>query len=275
MNAKRCIPNSWTQVVARAAAGVTAQSVGVRGMPCVAAMLCVAALLGGCEMMPWNPSGESGATQMTNPPVAAGYYRANPGDTLASIAAAFGQRPEDVASWNNLTPGAGVMVGQVLRVAPPAGAAGAPTPGVVESAVPMPPPTPSPMPQAPATPTVQLAWPLHGPVLRPYTAGQSKGIVIAGRPGDAVRAAAAGRVVYAGTGMPAYGPLIIIKHDASVVTAYGQNSQLLVKEGDAVAQGQQIAVVGADPRGVPSMLFEVRWDGRPVDPLAWLPKQQN
>ncbi|WP_118183728.1 peptidoglycan DD-metalloendopeptidase family protein [Paraburkholderia phosphatilytica] len=254
----------------------------MRGIPRAAAALGVAAgvaasvstLLGGCEMMPqWNPSGGTGQTQVTQPPVAAGYYRVNPGDSLPSIAAAFGQRPEDIASWNNLVPGSAVMVGQVLRVAPPAGANVPQAPGVVENAVPMPAPTPAPMPQAPATPTVQLAWPVHGTVMRPFTPGQSKGIVIGARPGDAVRAAAAGRVVYAGTGMPAYGPLIIIKHDASVVTAYGQNGQLFVKEGDAVAQGQQIGTVGTDPRGVPSIQFEVRWDGRPVDPLAWLPRQ--
>ncbi len=79
-------------------------------------------------------------------------------------------------------------------------------------------------------------------------------------------------MVYAGTGIEAYGPLIIIKHDDSLITAYGQNSTLLVKEGDAVAQGQTIGEVGVDSRGVASIQFEVRQNGQPVDPLAWLPK---
>jgi lipoprotein NlpD len=96
--------------------------------------------------------------------------------------------------------------------------------------------------------------------------------VIGGRPGDPVKAAATGRVVYAGTGIEAYGPLIIIKHDDSLITAYGQNSTLLVKEGDAVAQGQTIGEVGVDSRGVASIQFEVRQNGQPVDPLAWLPR---
>ncbi|WP_164853776.1 murein hydrolase activator EnvC family protein, partial [Paraburkholderia kirstenboschensis] len=117
-----------------------------------------------------------------------------------------------------------------------------------------------------------LQWPLRGPILKTFATGKSNGIVIGGRPGDPVKAAATGRVVYAGSGIEAYGPLIIIKHDDSLITAYGQNSTLLVKEGDAVAQGQTISEVGVDSRGVASIQFEVRQNGQPVDPLAWLPK---
>jgi lipoprotein NlpD len=132
---------------------------------------------------------------------------------------------------------------------------------------------------APAAPTAStgpqqgvLQWPLRGPILKTFAPGKSNGIVIGGRPGDPVKAAATGRVVYAGSGIEAYGPLIIIKHDDSLITAYGQNSTLLVKEGDAVAQGQTIGEVGVDSRGVASIQFEVRQNGQPVDPLAWLPK---
>ena len=126
-----------------------------------------------------------------------------------------------------------------------------------------------PAPVAPAQ--VTLAWPLRGPILKPFVPGKSKGIVIGGRPGDQVRAAATGRVVYAGT-LEAYGPLVIVKHDDTLITAYGQNSRLLVQEGDAVTQGQPIGEVGVDNNGVPSIQFEVRKDGKPVDPLAWLPR---
>ncbi|HEY1996356.1 peptidoglycan DD-metalloendopeptidase family protein [Paraburkholderia sp.] len=232
----------------------------------VAAMLVAA--LSGCTLTPWENTsqsynGVSATTQASGgaplTPVAAGYYRVNQGDTLASIAAAFGQRPQDLARWNGLLPNVNVNAGQVLRVAPPVAAVAPPAPGT---------------PGAPgaAAQQITLMWPLRGPVLKPFGVANSKGIVIGGRVGDPVKAAAAGRVVYAGSGIEAYGPLIIIKHDDSLITAYGQNSTLLVKEGDAVTQGQTIGQVGSDSRGIGSIQFEVRKDGHPVDPLAWLPK---
>ena len=226
----------------------------------------VAAALSGCTTTPWGESssfynGASGSYQTNGAPtgqVAAGYYRVNPGDTLPGIATAYGQRPQDLARWNGLLPTASVTVGQVLRVAPP--------PASVAPAAP----------PAPAGGSIAqqgtLTWPLRGPVLKPFIPGSSKGIVIGGRLGDPVKAAAAGRVVYAGTGIEAYGPLIIIKHSDTLITAYGQNGTLLVKEGDAVTQGQVIGEVGADSRGVASIQFEVRQDGHPVDPLTWFPK---
>jgi lipoprotein NlpD len=195
--------------------------------------------------------------------VPAGFYRANPGDTLQSIAGAFGQRPQDIATWNGMNLGTYVTPGQVLRVAPPSltpGGTAVPSVGA--------PQTPS---SAAAQPGV-LAWPLRGPILKNFVPGKTNGIVIGGRVGDPVKAAAAGRVVYAGTGIPAYGPLVIIKHSDSLITAYGQNSKLLVQEGDAVTQGQPIAEVGKDSNGVGSIQFEVREDGHPADPLAWLPR---
>ncbi len=223
----------------------------------------VVAALGGCTMAPLGGSSESyngaSGTYQTNGaanPVPAGFYRVNPGDTLAGIASAYGQHSQDLARWNGLAPGASVTVGQVLRVAPPTAAV-------------------SPPPSTPGGAVAQqgvLMWPLRGPILKQFAAGNSKGIVIGGRLGDPVKAAAAGRVVYAGNGIEAYGPLIIIKHDDSLITAYGQNSTLLVKEGDAVTQGQTIGEVGSDSRGVASIQFEVRKDGHPVDPLEWLPR---
>lgn len=225
----------------------------------------VVAALGGCTITPWGATPESyngaSGTYQTNGaatnPVPAGFYRVNPGDTLPGIANAYGQRSQDLARWNGLPPDASVTVGQVLRVAPPTAAIAPPvsTPGagaVAQQGV--------------------LMWPLHGPILRTFGQANSKGIVIGGRVGDPVKAAAAGRVVYAGNGIEAYGPLIIIKHDDSLITAYGQNSTLLVKEGDAVTQGQTIGQVGSDSHGVASIQFEVRKDGHPVDPLEWLPR---
>jgi lipoprotein NlpD len=205
--------------------------------------------------------------------VPAGFYRVNPGDSMQSIAIAFGQHPEEVARWNRLPPNATVVVGQILRVAPPYPVAPAPVPAVPVVPGPVgavaPPVGGTP---APGTPSARLTWPVRGPVLSTFTPGKTKGIVIGGRAGDPVRAAAAGRVVYAGTGIEAYGPLIIIKHDDTLITAYGHNGALLVKEGDAVAQGQTIAEMGADANGTGSLQFEVRSGGKPVDPLGMLPR---
>ncbi|MBP0589380.1 peptidoglycan DD-metalloendopeptidase family protein [Paraburkholderia sp. LEh10] len=231
--------------------------------------LAVASMLGACATYPWETTSATAPTYRTAGGAAAsgvpaGFYRVNPGDTLQSIAGAYGQRAQDVAAWNGLTLSSPVAPGQVLRVAPPTYAQTTP--------VPAPAPSTTPVPPGPAAPVQGvLAWPLRGPILKPFVPGKSKGIVIGGRPGEPVKAAAAGRVVYAGTGIEAYGPLVIIKHDDTLITAYGQNSRLLVQEGEAVAQGQAIGEVGADNTGVPSIQFEVRKDGKPVDPVAWLP----
>lgn len=231
-------------------------------------------LFSGCTTMPWDSTpfysnAPAHPTTLGTVPVPAGYYRANPGDTLAGIAAAYGHKPQEIAAWNGLASNSGVNPGQVLRVSPPMASGSVVTPpGNVAGQN-----GPSVTPATPGVPQQGvLQWPLRGPVLKAFAPGKSNGIVIGGRPGDPVKAAATGRVVYAGSGIEAYGPLIIIKHDDSLITAYGQNSTLLVKEGDAVAQGQTIGEVGVDSRGVASIQFEVRQNGQPVDPLAWLPK---
>jgi lipoprotein NlpD len=234
-----------------------------------------AAMISGCTSTPWEStpfysSAPTSPTTLSTVPVPAGFYRVNPGDTIGGIASAYGRNPQEIAGWNGLAVNSPVNPGQVLRVSPPMASGSVVTPPVNVS------------PAAPAAPTAPTAstgpqqgvlqWPLHGPVLKTFAPGRSNGIVIGGRPGDPVKAAATGRVVYAGSGIEAYGPLIIIKHDDSLITAYGQNSALLVKEGDAVAQGQTIGQVGVDSHGTASIQFEVRQNGQPVDPLAWLPK---
>ncbi|MEC5408157.1 peptidoglycan DD-metalloendopeptidase family protein [Paraburkholderia sp. MPAMCS5] len=253
-----------------------------RSAPRLLAVVALGAMLNGCTNMPWENTPFYGNTQsrpttLSTVSVPAGFYRVNPGDSLASIASAYGHRPQDVANWNGLPVNAAVAPGQVLRVSPPMASGSVVSPPVaVTQGGPNPPPN---APNAPNAPTVSgapqqgvLQWPLRGPILKTFAAGRSNGIVIGGRAGDPVKAAATGRVVYAGSGIEAYGPLIIIKHDDSLITAYGQNSTLLVKEGDAVAQGQTIGEVGVDSRGVASIQFEVRQNGQPVDPLAWLPR---
>ncbi|WP_322106591.1 M23 family metallopeptidase [Paraburkholderia sp. J41] len=116
----------------------------------------------------------------------------------------------------------------------------------------------------------RFVWPIEGSVTQPFKA-KSKGVVMAGPAGQDVRAVASGYVVYAGSGMKSYGKLVIVKHDAHLITAYGRNGKLLVKQGDAVKQGEPIAVSATD-NGKASLVFEMREDGKPVDPLARLPR---
>lgn len=224
---------------------------------------------------------------------ASNLYRVKAGDTLYHIAAAHGQRAADIAAWNKLPASGQVSVGQMLRVKPPvkgALASPAPTPvaatptvpGVATasaanaaSASPAKATAAKPAAAKPQAAAARLAWPMSGSVATRFAPGKSRGIVIAGAPGQPVKAAAAGRVMYAGSGIQGYGKLIIIKHDTRLLTAYGRNGRLLVKQGDAVKLGQTIATSGADSVGVGTLLFEVRENGKPVDPQDWLPRPQS
>ncbi|MCD4556128.1 murein hydrolase activator EnvC family protein, partial [Burkholderia pseudomallei] len=129
-------------------------------------------------------------------------------------------------------------------------------------------------PSAPAANgNVSFAWPVRGALLNTFDDSKNKGINIGGPAGEAVKAAADGRVVYAGNGLRGYGNLIIIKHDATYLTAYAHNRALMVKEGDAVTKGQKIAEMGNSDSDRVMLHFEVRRQGKPVDPLKYLPPQ--
>ena len=223
-----------------------------------AVLAVAAAALAGCTFTPWTDNWQTyqpaPAAMRAAPAVAAGYYRVNPGDTLASVAAAFGQRVQDVASWNRIAPASVITPGQVLRVAQPPAAT-----------TPTSPPVPA--------PAAALSWPATGVVTAPFGAGRTRGIVIAASgPDRSVRAAASGRVVYAGAGIQSYGPLVILKHENGLITAYGHNGALLVNEGDAVRAGQPVAEMGVDASGRASFEFEVRQNGKAVDPTGFLPR---
>lgn len=119
--------------------------------------------------------------------------------------------------------------------------------------------------------TIEWGWPASGRIIAGFNETSSKGVDLAGKPGDAVLAAAGGRVVYAGTGLRGYGKLVIVKHDNSYLSAYAHNQTLLVKEGQAVTKGQKIAELGDTDSDRPKLHFEIRRQGKPVDPGKYLP----
>lgn len=228
-----------------------------------------------------------------------GYYTVQPGDTLFRIALDSGQPWRDVQAWNNLANPNVIEVGQVLRVAPPVGAAAAAptattptgvTAAPVASATVVSRPlsatstatataavTPAPVAAAPAAvpaaDAVAFIWPAQGAVVANFDEAKNKGVSIGGKVGDPVLAAADGRVVYAGAGLRGYGNLIILKHNNTYLTAYAHNQALLVREDQAVKQGQKIAEMGSSDADRVKLHFEVRRQGKPVDPIAFLPKR--
>jgi lipoprotein NlpD len=233
-------------------------------------------------------------------PVPAGYYRVQISDTLYRIALDNGQNYRDIAAWNNLADPAQIKVGQLLRVAPPDGTgvnrnpeaagvapvtAGAPpvadNDGVVVGGAIATPPVyntnsngelqPARQPQESGSGGIALQWPVRGPVLARFDGSKNKGIDIGGTAGEPVKAAAGGKVVYAGNGLRGYGNLVIIKHNATFLTAYAHNRSLMVKERDVVTKGQGIATMGRSDADRVALHFEVRRLGKPVNPVTYLP----
>jgi lipoprotein NlpD len=234
-----------------------------------------------------------------------GYYAVRPGDTIRRIGTETGQNWRDIARWNNLENPDLIEVGQVLRVIPPAGATAAPAatpaplaadaartspsagPGTTTAAAPAPAtaasaaakPTPSIVTASPATPAATASgdedvgwiWPAQGSLIAGFDEAKNKGLDIGGKAGDSVLAAADGRVVYAGAGLRGYGNLIILKHNNTYLTAYAHNRTLLVKEDQSVQKGQKIAEMGNSDADRVKLHFEIRRQGKPVDPARYLP----
>lgn len=119
-------------------------------------------------------------------------------------------------------------------------------------------------------------WPTNNPIIHEFnvTSVDRKGIDFSGKVGDSVRAVRAGKVVFSGAGLKGYGQLIIIKHDSNLLTAYAHNHSLLVKEGDLVDAGQVISEMGLNEEtGTVMLHFEVRLNGKPVNPISYLPQR--
>lgn len=233
-------------------------------------LIAAAVALAGCGS-PMAPVTDRTAGSQPPP----GSYRVQRGDTLYSISFSYGLDYRDVARWNDISPPYRIYPGQRLRLragasrpAPPARTASAPPSSSQRAERPRPPDP------APRQSKLRWQWPTEGKVIRGFSANDSgkKGIAIAGRLGQPVRAAADGEVVYSGEGLLRYGKLIIIKHNQTYFSAYAHNRVLLVAEGQRVKVGQTIAELGSSGTTRPMLHFEVRRNGHPVNPLTYLPR---
>lgn len=199
------------------------------------------------------------------------------GDTLYSIATRNGIAVADLAAWNGLSPPYTIYPGQRLRLYPGSGRVAQPTP--TRPATPprsgpgSPPPPPTPVVVAPPSSGFAWRWPADGALVGRFVPGDPtrQGIDIAGREGSPVLAAADGTVVYSGAGLVGYGELVIVKHTENWLSAYGHNRKRLVNEGQLVKAGQPIAEMGHSGAPRDMLHFEIRYNGKPVDPLPYLP----
>jgi len=265
----------------------------------------VICLLHGCGPS-WSPverrSTDGSGTQLT----ADGDYRVRRGDSLYTIAFHFGLDWRDIAEWNGIAPPYVIYPDQELRMSPPARS----TQSVVETrpaqtpkgsssrdgggpaSAPRPPDPPAPEASGTAAPPQSSTapartapsklpdpgawlWPTEGRLISGFKANDPtrNGIDIGGREGQPVTAAAAGEVVYSGSGLIGYGELIIIKHSDRMLSAYAHNKRRLVVEGQAVAAGETVAEMGRNDRNQAMLHFEIRVNGAPQDPMKYLPSR--
>lgn len=214
-----------------------------------------------------------------------GYYTVKPGDTLIRIGLDTGQNFRDIVRWNNLENPNLIEVGQVLRIMPvtsdnplvvtrPVTSGAAVT---TTAAAPLRPASAAAVAAAsspqPAVTEDDIAWiwPAQGRLIAGFDEVKNKGFDIDGKAGDPIIAAGDGRVVYAGAGLRGYGNLIILKHNNTFLTAYAHNQTLLVKEDQSVKKGQKIAEMGNSDADRTKLHFEIRRQGKPVDPARYLP----
>lgn len=281
------------------AAAATPAASAASGVPAAAA----APASGALAVPAVKLAADNGTPLKNAPPLV---YRVRRGDTLARIAQRHHCSVRQLQAWNGLKSSSRLKQGQVLHVASPetvravnqanAAAAAAKAAAAAAPVVPLAAQqaaanaqvsaqasAQSPAPSAAEVREVahetsrhangvSLVWPAGGHVVEAFQPGETRGIEIGGKPGDPVRAAADGKVMYAGTGLNSYGSLIIVQHNKDFLTAYSHNRKLLVKIGDIVRQGQQIAEMGDENNSRVSVGFELRRDGKPVDPMPYLPQ---
>ncbi|PLC53296.1 lipoprotein NlpD [Pollutimonas nitritireducens] len=213
------------------------------------AVLVLAALLASCG---------------TTKPVGQGQYRVVKGDTLTQIARQHGQTVDSLMRSNNLKDSNSIRVGQVLNVKGGATATATPAPAASTKG-----------PSIAAPRSIDLVWPAEGSSTRGTLAPNTQGVYIAAVAGSPVKAAAAGKVMYAGNGLRGYGNMLIVNHDADFLSVYAHNQTLLVKEGAQVRQGETIATVGSSGSNAVNLYFELRYGGKAVDALRYLPKSSS
>jgi lipoprotein NlpD len=267
------------------------------------------AALAACTSTVVRRTGTTSTSRSAPAPVSTPKYGATAlvqrGDTLYGIAFRNGIDVRDLAEWNSLGAPYTIYPGQRLRLYPRDGAATtatrpaaaeprpaspapiATTPGKPPASVPAttapatatpattpPAATPTPVASAPAS-NIRWRWPADGALLNRFVGGEptKQGIDIGGASGASVKAAADGVVVYSGSGLVGYGELVIIKHNDAWLSAYGHNRARLVNEGAVVKAGQQIAVMGRTGAPRDMLHFEIRYNGKPVDPLLHLPRR--
>jgi len=270
-------------------------------------LLLLSIFISGCNSLPFRAPVENLSTHSTSSSshlsskksqsyrVSSGFYRVKKGDTLYAIAWAENFDFKTLANWNNIDSPYRIYPNQVLRLKP------YPKKVVKTSSKTLKKSKKQPTKYKKVNKTVvtkkkaikktakttsqkkvlsdrklKWAWPVSGKVLSKYSTRSetNKGIDIGGKLGKAIVAAEAGNVVYSGSGLIGYGKLIIIKHNNTYLSAYGHNSRLLVKEGQSIKKGQKIALMGNSNSGKAILHFEIRKQGKPVNPLSLLPRRR-
>ncbi|KAB0485049.1 lipoprotein NlpD [Pseudomonas reinekei] len=281
---------------------VIAQRMGTKSFQRLVTGLVLSTLLVGCSSTKTSNVGvvDRNNAAPQRPTVTTGQYVVRPKDTLFSIAFRYGWDYKALAARNNIPAPYTIRPGQAIRFD---GRTGSTPTAVVSSSSSSPSssskttvirrpvdgstpttttvvpsvankPAPAPLPPAGPAPT-GWGWPSNGILIGKFSSNGSlnKGIDIAGDLGQPVLAASDGTVVYAGSGLRGYGELVIIKHSETYVSAYGHNRRLLVREGQQVKVGQTIAEMGSTGTDRVKLHFEIRRQGKPVDPLQFLPRR--
>jgi lipoprotein NlpD len=258
-------------------------------------LVCLALLLlFGCSSDYLAPLSERSSAPDWRP----GTYHIKPGDTLYSIAWEFGLDYRDLAHWNRIRAPHKIIAGRQLRLTAPAGSGKAPKTKTAKAgnaqlktssrpasrktiSVTSRKKTSSSASSIGTTAALQQGpikwrWPSQGKIIATYSPhlGHNRGLNIAGKLKQPIKAAAAGRVVYAGDGLKAYGNMVIIKHSERYLSAYANNHTMLIREGQRVSAGESIATMGQRIDGKTLLHFEIRRDGKPIDPLKRLPKNR-
>lgn len=241
-------------------------------------MLILMSFLSGCTHSDhYAPVGYAGT-------LSGSHYRVQPGDTLYSIAFRFGLDYKSVAKANGIKPPFTIFANQKIRIAgiPPDNIPDSkpdevrPGSGPQQAVKSVPSPVRPSAPKPANNKKLRWIWPLKGKVVKTFSLSGNinKGVDIGGRAGQLVVSAAGGVVVYAGGGLRGYGKLVIVKHNDRFLSAYGNNDRLLVKEGQNVRAGDKLAKIGGTVQRKHFLHFEIRRDGKPQNPLGYLPRSK-